>query len=109
MLNCILGMVEKTKRALAILQHRSLEQVSTSMWSPPGRARLYQHSLEASHSPVDYHNLKKTRAEHVAPSAAHYPKAPVPTDVDRLSMSAIEVLRRPRPMGNGLGECRARN
>lgn len=97
MLNCILGMVEKTKRALAILQHRSLEQVASSIWSPPGRGRHF--AAGAHESAVEY--LKKARAEHIAPGL-HYapPKPPVlPPDIDRLAAAAVvpDALRRRPP------------
>lgn len=39
MLNCILGMVDKTKRALAILQQRTMENAA-NIWTPSSRNTL---------------------------------------------------------------------
>ncbi|XP_049529094.1 protein CBFA2T1 isoform X3 [Dermacentor silvarum] len=72
MLNCILGMVEKTKRAIAILQHRSQAErpdFSASVWTGSRR-----------HLDVDY-DLKKRDL------MAHYKSA---AEIDRVS----EVRRR---------------
>ncbi|XP_049274450.1 protein CBFA2T1 isoform X1 [Rhipicephalus sanguineus] len=72
MLNCILGMVEKTKRAIAILQHRSQTErpdFSASVWTGSRR-----------HLDVDY-DLKKRDL------MAHYKSA---AEIDRVS----EVRRR---------------
>lgn len=72
MLNCILGMVEKTKRAIAILQHRSQSErpdYPASVWTGSRR-----------HMDVDY-DLKKRDL------MAHYKSA---AEIDRVS----EVRRR---------------
>ncbi|KAH6948661.1 hypothetical protein HPB50_025737 [Hyalomma asiaticum] len=72
MLNCILGMVEKTKRAIAILQHRSQAErpdFPASVWTGSRR-----------HLDVDY-DLKKRDL------MAHYKSA---AEIDRVS----EVRRR---------------
>ena len=48
MLNCILGMVDKTKRALSILQQRqlghSMTDYNSDHLSPPSRTRFQQPS-----------------------------------------------------------------
>ncbi|KAI1285460.1 Protein CBFA2T2 [Halotydeus destructor] len=101
MLNCILGMVDKTKRALAILQHRSLEQFTNSIWSPPGRVQARAHYPPLSHE-VALEYLKKVRNEGVGSSSnfqltGHSNSA----ESDRLPVN--DNLRRPRmPMPTSL-------
>ncbi|RWS28718.1 protein CBFA2T1-like protein [Leptotrombidium deliense] len=93
MLNCILGMVEKTKRALAILQQRSMEHAtsSSSLWPSniSVRGRHYASNLDASHP--DYHEIKKSRDQFL--STIHFSK---PTEISNLSDS----IRRSRPQSN---------
>lgn len=50
MLNCILGMVDKTKRALSILQHRSIEN-AVNIWTSGGGS-----SSSSGHRRLGYPN-----------------------------------------------------
>ncbi|XP_054710244.1 protein CBFA2T1-like isoform X2 [Uloborus diversus] len=75
MLNCILGMVEKTKRALAILQHRSYsERQDMALW----RSR---------HIDGTEFDIKKRAADILASAPPHY-------------KAAVEDVRR-RPVSEG--------
>lgn len=69
MLNCILSMVEKTKRALGILQQRSTESVNVNghvnEWLP--RRDSLRNSLTASvHSALTTEDVKRTAGEIMA-------------------------------------------
>lgn len=97
-------MVDKTKRALAILQHRSLEATTTAstLWPPhpPTLRRHFPHNLEAHNSQNDYHELKKPRSEHMLPSN-HFPKSTMVQETDRLTAVINDAVRRQhRPPGN---------
>ncbi|RWS15283.1 protein CBFA2T1-like protein [Dinothrombium tinctorium] len=97
MLNCILGMVEKTKRAVAILQQRNMEYASStspiSMWSAsiPFRARHFAPSLNGSHA-FDFQNdLKKAKDQIM--SGIHYSKPTLSTEIDRVANISDPVRR----------------
>jgi hypothetical protein len=86
-------MVEKTKRALAILQHRSdtrsSEYSSASIWNLPTLRARHFSPLEVSHSSHEFHELKKPRVDNLLSS--HFQKNTL-SEIDR-----IADLRRPRP------------
>ncbi|XP_015781210.1 protein CBFA2T3 [Tetranychus urticae] len=113
MLNCIMGMVEKTKRALAILQHRSFEYASINslpIWTPPGttlrnRLNVPPPPLDpSSHSGLDVHELRISREPLL--TTIHFAKSPNhPSEVDRAMASAAaqaaaDSARRTRLTGN---------
>lgn len=91
-----MGMVEKTKRALAILQHRSVEYASINsppLWTPPGTALRNRLSAApppldpSSHNGLDVHEFRISREPllttiHFAKSQNH------PSEVDRAMASA---------------------
>ena len=53
MLNCIMGMMEKTVRALTILQQRSTEQGNTTSWPMPvSKPSLATNSVKSSALPA---------------------------------------------------------
>lgn len=111
MLNCIMGMVEKTKRALAILQHRSFEYASINslpIWAPPGtplrnRLNVPPPPLDpSSHTGLDVHELRISREPLL--TTIHFAKSPNhPSEVDRAMASAqaaADSARRTRLTGN---------
>lgn len=60
MLHCIIGMVDKTKRALAVLQERSLrdrEELSTWMRR---HAEGMDHDMKKRHNEMMAHTLRQT-------------------------------------------------
>lgn len=64
MLNCILGMVEKTKRALAILQHRSQaerHEFPSPVW--PGRRHMDDLDIKKRDLMTSHHHYKAASAE----------------------------------------------
>ncbi|CAG2109129.1 unnamed protein product [Medioppia subpectinata] len=89
MLNCILGMVEKTKRALAILQHRSESRVSeysnNGLWNMPSLRGRHFSPLDvshSSHSSHDFHELKKPRIDGLISN--HFQKTAL-SEIDRIA------------------------
>lgn len=69
MLNCILGMVDKTKRAMAILQQRTMDN-AISMWTP-GRSASAAAASRMIPSPVQ-NSFPSHTANHISPAAAHH-------------------------------------
>lgn len=66
MLNCILGMVEKTKRALAILQHRSQterHEFPSPVWPGSGRRHMDDLDLKKRDLMTSHHHYKAASAE----------------------------------------------
>ena len=103
MLNCILGMVEKTKRALAILQHRS-ESVrsaeyaaSAAMWNLSALRARHYNQMDVAHTPHEFHDAKKPRIDNLL--TPHNYSKNMPAEIDRLS-----DLRRTRPPNHPLGK-----
>jgi len=87
-------MVEKTKRALAILQHRSDTQrssefSSTTMWNMPTLRARHFNPLEVSHPSHEFHELKKPRVDNLLSN--HFQKSAL-SEIDR-----ITDMRRVRP------------
>ena len=89
MLNCILGMVEKTKRALAILQHRSESRANeynnTALWNLPTLRSRHFNPLDVSHSTHsshDFHELKKSRIDSLLSN--HFQKTAL-SEIDRIA------------------------
>ncbi|XP_054164329.1 protein CBFA2T1-like [Oppia nitens] len=86
MLNCILGMVEKTKRALSILQHRSdSRNTDYNHWSVPALRGRHYNTLDvsnhSSHS-HDFHDIKKQRIDGIVSN--HFPKTAI-SEMDRIA------------------------
>lgn len=103
MLNCILGMVEKTKRALAILQHRS-ESVrsaeyaaSAAMWNLSALRARHYNQMDVAHTNHEFHDAKKPRIDNLL--TPHNYSKNMPAEIDRLS-----DLRRTRPPNHPLGK-----
>lgn len=70
MLNCILGMVDKTKRALAILQQRTMDNAA-SVWTPGRSATAAAAQSRIIPSPVQTPFPSHTPS-HISIPAAHH-------------------------------------
>jgi hypothetical protein len=68
MLNCILGMVDKTKRALAILQQRTMDNAA-SVWTP-ARSAPAAATSRIIPNPVQNNSFSSHAPNHISPAAA---------------------------------------
>ena len=61
MLNCIIGMVDKTRRAMSVLQERSVrEREELALWA---RGRHPAHPAPVAHAPAGGPNDRKRLAQ----------------------------------------------